>query len=151
VLAGRQAVVPQVEQLLPTDMKTGRHAIVAYRQVSGGNAFASYFFLRFGGTLPLFLFILTLIEKTYNSDIYYSDRTTLVVFIAFARWRTSSGVPSRDSNWGLPYSKPTHYCLSHAAPCFVYYQEESLNSREVDRHSRIVTNRQSSSANVTHL
>ncbi len=34
----------QEEQLLPPDMKTGRHAIVAYRQVSGGNAFASYFF-----------------------------------------------------------------------------------------------------------
>ncbi len=85
-----------------------------------------------------------------NSDIYYSDRTTLVIFIAFARWRASSGVPIRDSNSGLPYSKPTRYYLSHAAPC-VYYQEESLNSREVDRHSIIVTNRQSDSANVTHL
>ncbi len=28
--------------MLPTVMKTGRHAIVAYRQVSGGHAFASY-------------------------------------------------------------------------------------------------------------
>jgi hypothetical protein len=27
----------------------------------------------------------------------------------------SSGVPSRDSNSGLPYSKPTRCCLSHAA------------------------------------
>jgi hypothetical protein len=26
------------------------------------------------------------------------------------------GVPSRDSNYGMPYSKPTHYQLSYAAP-----------------------------------
>jgi hypothetical protein len=25
-------------------------------------------------------------------------------------------VPNRDSNFGLPYSKPTRYYLSHAAP-----------------------------------
>ncbi len=28
----------------------------------------------------------------------------------------SLGVPGWDSNPGLPYSKPTHYCLSYAAP-----------------------------------
>ncbi len=32
-------------------------------------------------------------------------------------WRSvSKGVPGRDSNPGLPYSKSTHYCLSCAAP-----------------------------------
>ncbi len=30
------------------------------------------FILRFGGTLPFFLFIFTLIEQTYNIYIYYS-------------------------------------------------------------------------------
>jgi hypothetical protein len=60
-----------------------------------------------------FLFIFTLIEQTYNIYIYYSESTTLVIFIASARWRASSGVPSRDSNSGLPYSKPTRYYLSH--------------------------------------
>ncbi len=31
--------------------------------------------------------------------------------------RNLPGVPSRDSNSGLPYSKPAHYQLSCAAPC----------------------------------
>jgi hypothetical protein len=30
--------------------------------------------------------------------------------------KTSLGVPSRESNSGLPYSKPTHYQLSYATP-----------------------------------
>jgi hypothetical protein len=33
-----------------------------------------------------------------------------------AQWETPSVVPSRESNSGLPYSKPTRYQLSHAAP-----------------------------------
>jgi hypothetical protein len=67
-------------------------------------------FFMFGGTLPLFLFIFTLIKRTY-----YSESTTLIIFIASARWRASSGVPSRDSNSGLP----TRYDLSHAAPLII--------------------------------
>jgi hypothetical protein len=32
-------------------------------------------------------------------------------------WKNLPGVPSRETNSGLPYSKPTHYQLSYAAPC----------------------------------
>jgi hypothetical protein len=39
--------------------------------------------LRFGGTLPLFLFIFTLIEQTYNILYILLVSTTLVVLIAF--------------------------------------------------------------------
>ncbi len=34
----------------------------------------------------------------------------------FAQWGNLPVVPSRESNSGLPYSKPTSYQLSHAAP-----------------------------------
>jgi hypothetical protein len=34
-----------------------------------------YFFFMFGGMLPLFLFIFTLFEQTYNIYIYYSSST----------------------------------------------------------------------------
>ncbi len=33
-----------------------------------------------------------------------------------AQWENLPGVPSRESNSGLPYSKPTHYHLSYIAP-----------------------------------
>ncbi len=39
----------------------------------------------FGGMLPLFLFIFTCFEQTYNIYIYYSQSTTLVILIASAR------------------------------------------------------------------
>ncbi len=64
--------------------------------------------------LPLFyLFIFTLIEQTYNA--YTTHRVPSCCPHGF---RSVEGLwgASRDSNSGLPYSKPTRYCLSHAAP-----------------------------------
>ncbi len=87
--------------------------------------FAPWFPQRFDGMLPLFLFIFTLFEHTYNNYVYYYSSSAPVGFLmALARKRASSEVPSRDSNSGLPYSKPTRYylratphpILSHAAP-----------------------------------
>jgi hypothetical protein len=42
---------------------------------------------------------------------FYINRAYIQYFIY-----NTSGVLSRDSNSGLPHSKPTRYCLSHAAP-----------------------------------
>jgi hypothetical protein len=33
-------------------------------------------------------------------------------------------VQSRESNFGLPYSKPKHYHLSYAAPCMMIIVSE---------------------------
>ncbi len=63
-----------------------------------------------------FLFYFTFSEHTCNIYLYITRREPhLVVFIAPAQLRASSGVPSRDSHSGLPYSKPTRYYLCHAA------------------------------------
>ncbi len=58
-----------------------------------------------------FWFVFTLIEQSYNIYIY----TTLVILIASLRRGPPQGVPSRDSNLGLPFSKPMRYNLSHTA------------------------------------
>ncbi len=61
-----------------------------------------------------FYFLFTLIEQTYNA---YTTRG--VPSCCPHGFRSVEGLlwgASRDSNSGLPYSKPTRYCLSHAAP-----------------------------------
>jgi hypothetical protein len=69
--------------------------------------------------MPPSLFIYyTLIEHTYNIYICNSSSAALIFFIATARQRASSEMPSQDSKSGLPYSKPTRYYLNHAAPCW---------------------------------
>jgi hypothetical protein len=77
---------------------------------------------RFDGMLPLFLFIFTLIEQTYNICIYTTRRvyTTLVILIA-----SSGGAEPRfELVPAVQQAEPTLYylshaalCLSHAAPC----------------------------------
>jgi hypothetical protein len=79
---------------------------------------------RIGGTLPLF-FLFLLLSSRHTIFIYTTRRVPLLLSsLLSARQRASSGVLSRDSNSGLPYSKPARYylsraapCLSHAAPC----------------------------------
>ncbi len=75
--------------------------------------------------MPLFLFLFFIfLRHTYNHSITFVQyiypspfaEASLHFFIAC----TLSGddlpvVPSRESNSGLPYSKPTRYQLSHAA------------------------------------
>ncbi len=48
---------------------------------------------------------------------YPFAEASLLFFIACSfRGKNLPGVPSRDLNSGLPYSRPAHYQLSHAAP-----------------------------------
>jgi hypothetical protein len=65
--------------------------------------------------LPIFIF---LHSSSIRSTFLYLLllEYLLVVLMASARYRASSGVSSRNSNTALPYSKSTHYCMSHAAP-----------------------------------
>jgi hypothetical protein len=72
--------------------------------------------------MPLFLFIfhifITYIH-TFIQYIYPSPfaEASLHFFIAsMLSGKHLPVVPSRESNSGLPYSKPTRYQLSHAAP-----------------------------------
>jgi hypothetical protein len=58
--------------------------------------------------------------------------------------RNLLGVPSRDSNSGLPYSKPARYQLSHAAPwrwasANVYYHSYCPVSMTYIQHDSAVT------------
>ncbi len=74
--------------------------------------------------LPLFLF--TLLWSSIHKIFIYILYSTLLVENhswyphGFRSVEGSSGMPSRDSNSGLPYSKPTHYCLSYDAPFLSY-------------------------------
>ncbi len=47
-----------------------------------------------------------------------NKRYSILYSILFSGWNLH-GVPSRDSNSGLPYIKPMCYQLSHTAPCNV--------------------------------
>jgi hypothetical protein len=53
--------------------------------------------------------------RTIHSFIH-PPRVYSCFLIALRSVEGLPGVPSRDSNSGLPYSKPTHYYLSCAAP-----------------------------------
>jgi hypothetical protein len=67
--------------------------------------------------LLLLLTIYFCISRAYiHIYIYYSSSTALVALLTCVRYRDLLWGPSRDSNSGLPYSKPTRYCLSYAAP-----------------------------------
>ncbi len=77
--------------------------------------------------MPLFLFIFCFHNIQYRHSFNHSHTIHLSVAIRRGlspsphRFVSSVGkplpvVPSRDSNSGLPYSKPTRYQLSHAAP-----------------------------------
>jgi hypothetical protein len=72
--------------------------------------------------MPLFLFIFhilyihTFIQSQFIHPSPFAE-ASLHFFIAFMlSGEDLPVVPSRESNPGLPYSKPTRYQLSHAAP-----------------------------------
>jgi hypothetical protein len=76
-----------------------------------------------GGRMPLFLFIFHILYIQYihsfnhNSFIRLHSLKPLHFFIAcMLSGEDLPVVPSRESNSGLPYSKPTRCQLSHAAP-----------------------------------
>jgi hypothetical protein len=65
--------------------------------------------------LPLF-FIYFYINRAYIQSYTY---ILLVEYPLVVLMASASGFPSRDSNSGLPYSKPMCYCLSHALIFFL--------------------------------
>ncbi len=83
-----------------------------------------FIFLRFGDRLPLFLFIfhifITYIHSFNHIQYIYPSPFAVVFFhILIAcklRGKNLPGVPSWESNSGLPYSMPTRYQLRYAAP-----------------------------------
>ncbi len=74
--------------------------------------------------MPLFLFIFCILRYTYiywitfTQYIYPSPfaEVSLHIFMADQLSGKTEPVPSRESNSGLPYSMPTLYQLSNAAP-----------------------------------
>jgi hypothetical protein len=86
-----------------------------------------FFFLKVGGRMPLFLFIFCFHNLQYRHT--FNPIHTIHLSVAVRRGlspsphrfvssvgKTVPVVPSRESNSGLPYSKPTRYQLSNAAP-----------------------------------
>ncbi len=81
------------------------------------------FFLRFGGIMPLFLIFIIFNNHSHSTTIhsFALHHSPWPVFLYPHRFfaqqeKNLHEVPSRESNSGLPYSKPTRYQLSHAAP-----------------------------------
>jgi hypothetical protein len=65
--------------------------------------------------LSLFFYLFLHLSSRHTIFIYITRRVPLLLSsLLSARHRASAGVPSRDSNSGLAYSKPTRYYLSYA-------------------------------------
>ncbi len=64
----------------------------------------------------LFLTSIRTIQSYVLSSFVICRGPSSCIFIAPLSKRSLLGVPSRESNSGLPYSKPTHYQLNCAAP-----------------------------------
>ncbi len=73
-------------------------------------------FYRCGGLMPLLLCIFIILLQ-YIQSFTHNIRWGPSPYLNSCRLsgRNLPGVPSRDSNSGLPYSKPAHYQLSCAA------------------------------------
>ena len=97
-------------------------------------------FLKVGGAMSLFLFIYCIIHTEIDSFIHtFTEIHSFIhTFITFAEAcsrfphrlslsrEISIGVPGRDLNpRGLPYSRPTQYCLSYTASCLSYAAPKS--------------------------
>jgi hypothetical protein len=72
--------------------------------------------------MPLFLFIF---HSFYNRHSYnhnhpspFAEASLHFLIACMLSGKDLPVVPSRESNSGLPYSKPTRYQLSHAAQTF---------------------------------
>jgi hypothetical protein len=105
--------------------------------------------------MPLFLFIFHILLHTYIHLItfihyIYPSPFAIAITISISSSRVSSVgenlpvVPSRESNSGLPYSKPTRYQLCHAAPDFslawleaaCYFSESGQAQLETNRFKK---------------
>jgi hypothetical protein len=78
--------------------------------------------------MPLFLFIFHILLHTYIHLITFfqyiypspfAEASLHIVIACKLSGKNLPVVPSRESNSGLPYSKPTCYQLCHAAPLTV--------------------------------
>jgi hypothetical protein len=91
--------------------------------------------LRFGGRMPLFLFIFdfityihSFIQSQYIHPSPFAEASLHILIACVLSGENFPVVPSRESNSGLPYSKPTRCQLSHAAP-----NSRPHDSKEVQR------------------
>jgi hypothetical protein len=98
--------------------------------------------------LVLFIFFIfynihTFISITFMQYIYPSPfaEASLHFFIAcLLSGDDLPVVPSRESNSGLPYSKPTRFQLSHAAPYTEPRRTILSHAAPLLKHSRRITN-----------
>jgi hypothetical protein len=98
------------EQLLESQAAIGKPEQDAWRGLQG-----------FGVTMPLifvyFSYFMTYIHSFNHIHPSSFAEVSLHIFIAGKlSGKNLPVVPSRESISGLPYSKPTRYQLSHAAP-----------------------------------
>jgi hypothetical protein len=62
-------------------------------------------------------FLLVSLHFIHSCVLFAEFSSSFLIAVRSGRGgRASTGVPSRDSNSGPPYSSPTRYQLSHAAP-----------------------------------
>ena len=71
--------------------------------------------------MPLFLIFIIFNNHSHITFIHPSSFAEACLLVSSSRFfaqqeKNLHEVPSRESNSGLPYSKPTRYQLSHAAP-----------------------------------
>ncbi len=68
--------------------------------------------------MPLFFTSLAfLTDNTFTHSWTFAEAPLHSLIAEQLSGRHLPGVPSQDSNSGPPYSEPTYYQLSHAAPC----------------------------------
>jgi hypothetical protein len=101
------------------DSQAGHTILSCFTPIYALKIFACFFkSLVLAATLFIYFYSIRAdIQYLYAVD--YSSSTLLVVLMASAR----------DSNSGLPYSKPTRYCLNHAAPLFNFVKSFCLSER----------------------
>ncbi len=115
-------------------------AIYSIVTLAGSVKLRNYFFKVWWQDATLFVyfsyFITYLHSITFIQYIYPSPfaEASLHFFIACMLGKHLPVVPSRESNSGLPYSKPTRYQLSHAAPYWatLHHKLEIINNVDWD-------------------
>ncbi len=89
-----QQLLSADDQIIPGSWNVGRH-----------DCYSFYIFV-----------VHTFIDSFKQSYVAFRWGSSPSPYRRLAEWKKPPGVPSRDLNSGLPYSKPTHYQPSYTAP-----------------------------------